>query len=218
MIERSLQREFGEQIVNVTHVKFYVEERSMEEALRILLPRVLGQLTFEIHSFLCKSDLLAKMPSRLRGCHRWLPSDCRIVVIVDRDDDDCRGLKRQMEQISSEAGLVTKSVAAAGTYAVLNRIAIEELEAWYFGDWQAVRKAYPRVPETIPRKSAYRNPDAIQGGTWEAFERVLKKAGYFRSGLRKIEAARKVARHLNPDRNSSASFCALCDALREMVP
>jgi hypothetical protein len=25
---------------------------------------------------------------------------------------------------------------------VVNRLAIEELEAWYFGDWEAVRAAY----------------------------------------------------------------------------
>ncbi len=33
------------------------------------------------------------------------------------------------------------------------------------------------------------DPDAIPGGTWEAFERVLQRSGYFQTGLRKLEAA-----------------------------
>ena len=98
---------------------------------------------------------------------------------------------------------------------MLNRIAIEELEAWYFGDWNAVKSAYPRVPASIPEKAAYRQPDAIEN-TWEALERVMRKAGYFQNGLRKIELARNVGAHLDPDRNTSPSFCALRDALREL--
>ena len=49
-------------------------------------------------------------------------------------------------------------------------------------------------------------PDAIAGGTWEAFERVLRQAGYFGGGLPKIEVAREMAKHMDPARNTSASF------------
>jgi uncharacterized protein DUF4276 len=139
------------------------------------------------------------------------------VVLVDRDDDDCGELKQRMENVAADAGLRTRTVAGAIDYVVVNRLAVEELEAWYFGDWQAVRSAYPKAPETIPRKAPYREPDAIRGGTWEAFERVLKKAGYFRNGLRKIEAARAVAAHWDVDGNSSHSFRVLRDVLREMA-
>jgi hypothetical protein len=70
-----------------------------------------------------------------------------------------------------------------------NRISIEELEAWYFGDWKAVQEAYQGVKD-ISKLAAYRNPDTIRGGTWEAFERELQSAGYFTGGLQKIAAAR----------------------------
>jgi hypothetical protein len=96
-------------------------------------------------------------------------------------------------------------------------LAIEELEAWYFGDWNAVRKAYPRAAATIPKKAQYRAPDEIKGGTWEVFERVLQQSGYFLNGLRKIEAAAAIAQHMVPVRNSSPSFCALRDALLEIA-
>ncbi len=99
----------------------------------------------------------------------------------------------------------------------MNRLAIEELEAWFFGDWDAVRAAYPRVSKVIPNQANYRDPDAIKGGTWEAFERVLQRAEYFQTGLRKIEAARAVAGHWQPDSNRSRSFRVFRDVLMEMI-
>ena len=90
---------------------------------------------------------------------------------------------------------------------------LEELEAWFFGDWKAVLSAYPRVNATIPDKAPFRNPDAIAGGTWEALERILKKAGYFSTGLRKLEFARQVASHMRPERNQSHSFRMFFEAL-----
>ncbi|MCK6564970.1 MAG: DUF4276 family protein, partial [Dehalococcoidia bacterium] len=77
--------------------------------------------------------------------------------------------------------------------------------------------AYPKVDGNIPQQAKYRSADAIQGGTWEAFERVLKKAGYFQTGLRKIEAARAVATHMDPERNASPSFRTLRSALLEIT-
>ena len=48
----------------------------------------------------------------------------------------------------------------------------------------------------------------VLGGTWEALERVLRKASYFKTGLRKMECARQVAQHMDPARNASRSFQA----------
>ncbi len=189
----------------------------MEAALRILLPRLLNEMTFEVYPYQCKQDLLKRLPERLRGYSSWLPADWRIVVVVDRDEDDCRDLKGRLERIAADAGVRTRTGAAGAGYTAVNRLAIEELEAWYFGDWGAVRSAYPRVSGAIPRQAAYRDPDAIRGGTWEAFERILKRAGYFRNGLRKIETARAVAGHMNPDLNRSASFKAFREVMREIA-
>lgn len=201
----------------VSHVEVLVEEPSMEAALRILLPRLLGDLSFEIYSHQCKNDLLNRLPQRLRGYSSWLPDDHRLVVVMDRDDDDCRILKQRIERIAGEAGLRSRSHSTAQPYQLVNRLAIEELEAWYFGDWDAVCAAYPRVPKTIPYQAKYRDPDAITGGTWEAFERVLQRAGYFRTGLRKIEAARAVAARWQPPVNRSHSFRIFCDVLQELA-
>jgi len=189
----------------------------MEAALRLLMPRLLGNTTVEIYPFQCKDDLLQRLPERLSGYASWLPSDWRIVVVVDRDKNDCHSLKQRLERIAARAGMRTRTVAGGTDYQLVNRLAIEELEAWYFGDWSAVKAAYPKVLESIPRQSHFRDPDAIRGGTWEAFERVLQGVGYFHYGLRKIEAARAVATYWNPDNSSSHSFKVFVDVLREMA-
>lgn len=201
------------------HLEFLVEEPSVEAALTHFLPRVIGSDTsFAIHVYRGKPDLLTKLPARLRGYRSWLPADWRIVVLIDRNGQDCRVLKDRMEETAVGAGLVTKTVAiGAQRFQLVNRLAIEELEAWFFGDVEAMRQAYPKVPATLGMKARYRNPDAIRGGTWEALERVLQKAGYCQGGLPKIEVARTIAEFMDPDRNRSKSFQVFRDTLRRMV-
>jgi hypothetical protein len=189
------------------HLELLVEEPSMESFLRVLLPCLLpADRTFEVHAFQGKSDLLGKLQNRLRGYAQWLPEDWRVVVVVDRDDDDCRGLKERLDDAGTAAGLRTRSRAGARPWQLVNRIAIEELEAWYFGDWAAVCSAYPRVSPGIPATKGFREPDAIGGGTWEAFERILQRHGYFETGLRKIEVARAIGARFDPRRSRWRSF------------
>jgi hypothetical protein len=196
----------------------FVEEYSMEAALYHLLPNMLGGTDFEVRRFQCKDDLLQKLPMELKAMGTWLPDDWTLLVLVDRDDDDCQSLKANLEAAAKTARLKTKTTTAAGKrFQVVNRIVIEELESWFFGDWAAVQAAYPRVPATIPRKAGFRDPDAIAGGTWEALERVLKKAGYHQTGLRKAELARAVAPNMNPEVNTSRSFQAFRDALKILL-
>lgn len=186
----------------------------MEAFLLAALPKILSaDRSFSIHPFQGKSDMMMKLESRLHAYQKWLPEDWRIVVVVDRDDDDCHVLKQQMESAARSAGLRTRTSTKSTQWQLVNRIAIEELEAWYFGDWTAVQMAYPRVSKSVPGKRQYRDADAIAGGTWEAFERVMKQYGYYQSGLAKIEAARNIGAHIDPQRSQSPSFQVFRDAL-----
>jgi hypothetical protein len=203
--------------VRADHIEFLVEEASMEAALRLLVPRIIGAVSFEVYPFQCKQNLLGSLPNRLRGYAAWLPDNYRIVVIVDRDDDDCRNLKRTLDEHAQAAGLVTRTESLARDYQIVNRLAVQELEAWFFGDWEAVCQAYPRVNRNIPTKKGFRHPDDISGGTWEALERHLRRAGYFKTGLRKVEAARSITQHMEPARNRSLSFQVFRHALSEMT-
>lgn len=201
----------------VDHIEFLVEEPSMEAALRLLLPRIIGDLSFAIYPHQCKEDLIASLPKRMKGYAAWLPENYRVLVVIDRDDDDCLELKGKLEQAARDANLLTRTQAGSQMYQVVNRIAVEELEAWFFGDWHAVCQAYPTVNRKLPNKQGYRDSDRIAGGTWEALERVLQRAGYFKTGLRKIEAARSIAEHMNPAQNRSPSFQAFRAVLAEMT-
>jgi hypothetical protein len=138
-------------------------------------------------------------------------------VVVDRDDDDCRALKAKLEAMAKSARLRTRSNVEKQPWQLVTRIAIEELEAWYFGDWAAVCAAYPKVSARVVSQAGYRDPDRIAGGTWEAFERVLKKHGYFDGGLAKIEAGRTLGALIDPGRNRSASFGQFQDAVLDAI-
>ena len=199
-----------------SHFELHVEERSMEAFLGAWLPRFLPEgCTFGVYTYRGKSALLRKIGDRLKGYATWIPAEYRIVLVVDRDGDDCEKLKYGMESICEGAGLRSRRAADGGDWQVVTRIAIEELEAWYFGNWPAVCAAYPRVSNSVPNQARYRNPDAITGGTWEAFERILQKHGYFRQGLAKVEAATTVGKHFDPQINTSHSFRVFRDAIVE---
>jgi len=196
------------------HIELFLEEPSAEAFLSGFLHQILpAGTTWNPIVFQGKSDLLANLERRLKGYKSWMPKDWKIVVLIDEDRADCLSLKEQMETAAADAGLITKSAANGGAFTVLNRIVVEELEAWFFGDIEALATAYPGVSPNLGAKAHYRNSDTIGGGTWEALERVLQRAGYFGGGLSKIEVARKMAQHMNAIRNTSASFKCFTEGL-----
>jgi hypothetical protein len=205
--------------IGFTHIEFLVEEPSSEVALHNIVPKVLGHnFSFAIHPHQGKPDLMQKLPGRLRGYKAWIPEDWRIAVLVDADNEDCLEIKNELEKAARDARLITKSIAASGSrFQVLNRLAIEELEAWFFGDIAALHAAYPRVSLNLENKAKYRNPDEILGGTWEALERELQQVGYYSAGLSKISAARDISISMVPERNQSKSFQVFRKGLLELT-
>jgi hypothetical protein len=56
------------------HLEFLVEEPSLEEALNHLLLKILPpKITFKIHNFRGKQNLLKQLPNRLKGYKTWIP-------------------------------------------------------------------------------------------------------------------------------------------------
>jgi len=201
------------------HFEILVEEPSAETTLDNLLPKIItGEHTYKIITFQGKNDLLLKLPAILRGYSKWINQDYRIIVLIDRDNTDCHKLKDRLEKYAIEAGLTTKSsVQINAPFNVLNRIAIEELEALFFGDTQAMLQAYPRLPNKFSRNRNLRDPDNIQGGTCEALEKLLQRAGYYKAGLRKIEAANEISKHMNPLSNRSKSFQVFWEGITSCI-
>lgn len=185
-----------------------VEEASAEEALRHLLPRLLqGRARARVINLGSKYKLLKVLEDRLRAYQERINKgeDLRIMVLVDRDDDDCVQLKARLEQAAAAAGLPTKSRPdERDRFRVVNRIVVEELESWFIGDPIALRKAFTSLPAIDAAGGIFHNPD--NDGTWEVLHRFLKRHGIYRSSYPKIEAARRIAPPLNIAENRSASF------------
>ncbi len=201
------------------HIEFLLEEASDEILLTTIIPKIVGSdITLRFHDFRGKQNLIQKLPIRLKGYKNLLQSNpnWKIVVLVDRDNEDCKVLKQKIEAIINDAGLTTHSISQ--NFQVLNRIAIEELEAWFFGDVEAIRSAYPKVSENLTRNRNYRNPDEIKGGTCEALERVLASKGYYAKGyMPKTEVARNISQFLNIDLNTSQSFQVFRDGIKLLI-
>ena len=203
------------------HIEFLLEETSAEAVLNAILPKILSDnISFGLHVFKGKQDLLKKLPTQLQVYNKWIPDDWRIMVLIDEDRRNWHELKAKLESIAHEANFVTKSNAtSSGDFQVVNRLAIEELEAWFFGDVEALHAAYPRIPRNLQYQKIYRNPDAIRGGTSEALERLLKQKNYYmpKERLRKPEIAQNIAQHMEPSRNRSKSFQVFLEGLKACV-
>ena len=200
------------------HIEFFLEEPSAAEALRYILPKIFSDdVSFDFLIFEGKHYLLHNLPTLLKG-YQWIPDDWRIMVLIDEDREDCHQLKERLETAAREAGFVTKSSALPNSsFQVVNRLAIEELEAWFFGDIEALHEAYPRIPKNLRDQAKYRDPDAIRGGTCEALEHILKRANYYKGNLPKREVAQNIAQHMEPSRNRSKSFQVFVDGLKACV-
>ncbi|RNL86046.1 DUF4276 family protein [Halostreptopolyspora alba] len=194
-----------------------------EDSAHRLLSSTLGNwipgnpnVRFGVRKFRGKPDLLEKLPRLLSGYaeQRRKGADVRVVVLVDQDEDNCAELKEKMECRARESGLNTPSQAGNEGYSVVNRIAVRELENWYFGDWKAVQSAFPKVKETSPEP--YRsNADATTKKTSDAFGRILRSKGIRNQS--KPDWAARIAPNLEPERNRSASFKAFLQGVRDLV-
>jgi hypothetical protein len=202
-------------------IHIHVEEPSMEAYLQELLPRLglpVGIPRIIVHSG--KQKLLKDVPSRLAGYARTLQEHRPLtLVLVDRDDDDCRALKAKLDEAAARVGLVIKTVAENAPFDVVNRIVIRELEAWHFGDLQALSGEYIGVNPNLARQAKFRDPDAILGRAHEALFRVLQSAGHYKGvdALPKVETARRLGQRVDFLQNRSASFNQFIQGLNALV-
>ena len=85
----------------MTALEVLVEEPSAQEAMRFLLPNMIGdRAAFKVINMRNKSRLLRDLPARLRAYRKRIDQGeaLRIIVLVDRDQDDCEQLKRDLER------------------------------------------------------------------------------------------------------------------------
>lgn len=189
-------------------VEFHVEEPSMEAALNVLIPRISNNtIQHNIINYSSKQSLIKKLPNRMRALRHFIQHNMKYVVVVDQDDNDCIQLKQDVTNIIKGVGLVAKEQTNTINDAqVFVRIPVEELEAWFLGDFVALNTVFPRIPITAGTRTKFRDPDNVTGGTWEALQRLLQQYGYYAGGLPKIEVANRISPHLSLTASRSTSF------------
>jgi hypothetical protein len=155
--------------------------------------------------------LLDQLPRLLRGYGKT-PGIDAVVVVLDTDKRDCVAFLAELKAAADACNPVPDT---------LFRLAIEEIEAWYFGDQTALLAAYPRAKMDVLKKYVQDSTcgtwellaDAVQAGGSAA----IKKAGWPLPGQIKHEWAKKIGPLMDPGRNISPSFEKFRDGLRRLV-
>ena len=209
------------------HFVFLMEDQSSSKAMDILVPKLLGDdITYRIHPYKGvgripkglrpKSDarrriLLDQLPRLLRGYGKT-PNSGVIVVICDLDSKDKKAFLSELQGLLELCNPKPSAVFC---------LAIEEFEAWYLGDLDAIRKAYPKAKAGLLNN--YEN-DSICG-TWELLadaickggHRELVKKGWHAVGEQKHIWASTISPHMNVNSNVSPSFNEMYSQLKKKL-
>lgn len=213
------------------HFEIVVEDSSGAKLMEAVLPKLIGEQgdphSWRVHGYKgigripkkemsatadpAKRMLLDQLPRILRGYGKT-PGIDAVVVILDTDKRNC------VDFLAELKALATGCNPAPNT---LFRLAIEEVEAWYLVDRQALEKAYPCAKADVLNRYVQDSacgtwellPDAIHAGGSAA----IRKAGWPLPGQIKHEWAEKIGPLLDPDRNVSPSFGKLRDGLRRLA-
>lgn len=212
------------------HIEVLVEDSSGAKLIETLLPEIIGQQhaphTWRVHLYKgigrlpaglstkadpAKRALLDQLPRLLAGYGKT-PGIDAVVVVLDSDGRDCKAFLQELKT------LLQHFRPAPNT---LFRLAIEEMEAWYLGDQQALLEAYPRAKKDVLNR--YRQ-DAVCG-TWELLadavhpggSAAIRKAGWPLPGHIKHQWAEQIGPRMNIEHNQSPSFCKFRDGMRRIV-
>lgn len=215
------------------HFEIVVEDRSGKVALDILVPKIVGEdHTFRVISYkgigripkdmkdakdASKRILLDNLPKLLRGYGKAFaayPDDYSAAVVLVCDLD-----LRCLHEFRQELiGIFNTCVPRPETRFCF---AIEEGEAWFLGDLNAIRVAYPKAKDKVLR--SYVN-DSICG-TWERLadavypgsSKALSAKGWQAIGAEKSKWAEEIAPHMDISKNQSPSFCYFRGELRDLA-
>jgi hypothetical protein len=214
------------------HFEILIEDQSGKKTLDILIPKIIGDLhTFIVHPYkgvgripknmrdaddAAKRILLDNLPKLLKGYGRTFAGyqnySAAVILVCDLDDKCQNTFRNQLYAILNSCNPKPKTRFC---------FAIEEGEAWFLGDLNAIKAAYPSAKNTV--LSAYIN-DSICG-TWEKLADAIYKGGatalsakgWQAVGMEKSRWAEKITPHMAIDANQSPSFCHFREKIRELA-
>ena len=186
-------------------LEFLVEERSMAEVLKVLLPRILPASwvldeNYFIRPHEGKSDLKRSIPKKLKGFAQHKEQTTGFIIIQDQDSNDCRQLKQELVALCK--------ANQAPNIKFLVRIVCHELEAWYLGDMKAIQAVFPRFnPARHLKKSLFRLPDTCQNPKTRLKDIV--------GDYQQIATAQMIAPYIDIEHNRSESFRQFVNSSRQ---
>jgi hypothetical protein len=214
------------------HFEILVEDQSGKKALDILVPKIIGiGHTFTIHSYkgigriprdmkgtddARKRILLNNLPKLLRGYGRTFSGyekhPAAVIVVFDLDKRCLKALRKELYDVLNNCNPKPETRFC---------IAIEEGEAWFLGDLDAVRFAYPKAKEGVLKN--YVNDSVC--GTWELLAdsvypggaQALSARGWQAVGTEKGKWADAIAPRMNVNWNKSPSFSYFRGKLLELA-
>ena len=208
------------------HIEILIEDSSGEKLLQLLVPQILGEFgaphTWRIHAYKgigripkgltsrgdpAKRILLEQLPRLLMGYGKTAGIDA-VLVVLDSDGRNCTAFLEELASLLDTCNPRPRT---------LFRLAIEEMEAWYFGDRRAVLSAYPRAKREVLER--YRQDSVC--GTWEILadaiypggSAAIRKAGWPLPGQVKHEWADSIGPFMSLEENISPSFLKFRDGL-----
>lgn len=215
------------------HFEILVEDQSGAKALEILVPKIIGtHHTYKITDYkgighipknlksrtdANKRILLDQLPRLLRGYGRAFanyPYDylTAVIFVCDLDDRCLKVFRQELDQILDACDPKPETRFC---------IAVEEGEAWFLGDIQAIKAAYPKAKDSILNAYEF---DSICG-TWELLANAiypggakkLSEKGWVVVGAEKFTWSEKIAPLMDIDNNESPSFRYLKAKLQELA-
>jgi hypothetical protein len=172
-------------------IEIMVEEPSMEECLKELLPKIVPEAwkneeNYFIRKHQGKADLQKSIRSKVRVFNSW-HEPVAIIVLHDQDSADCKILKNDLLEKCGDH-----------TIPILIRIVCRELESWYLGDLSAVEQAYPYFKRNkYMGKAPFRNPDLLNAK--DKLKKILPE-------YKEIASSREISKFMNVQQNRSISF------------
>jgi hypothetical protein len=215
------------------HFEVLIEDQSGKIAIEYILKRIFSNNnlshTFKIFSYKgigrtpkglkntsdpSKRILLDQLPRILKGYGKSFHNtpDCAVLVVVDSDKRNCVEFKNELLSILDKCNPRPTT---------LFRIAIEEIEAWYLGDIEAIKKAYKKakhdVLDSYIQDSICNTWEKLADAIYPGGSSKLRKLSFVEVGNVKCEWAEKISPFLDIETNRSKSFQVFRDGVLRLA-
>lgn len=184
---------------------FLAEEESMAMTLEVLISN-LGYSTESCRIYIIhhqgSKHLRKSIPNKLRG---W--KHAHFVILHDQDSKNCKELKKELIKLCQGTDKEEKPII---------RIVCRELESWFLGDPNAIRKAFGKDFSDL-NHDKYNDPDSIKKPS-EELKGLIEKQG--KQSYKKVKGAKLIAEHMEikENQNRYKSFQVFMKTIEELLP